>query len=197
MHWCYVLQMEFRKYDSLETLLIVSREKWAFKVSINTHYVYPQGYFCIGLMQNLMVRQITKTESMDHELWFAIGKSKGRGIDTLPKCIHVHHLYMREQGALDKPMELPRGSTSRCHGRSRGMRCTRNAKPSYMYADDEDLGFGDDYLTRGGVTLEDLLIGLQSLAHEFVEFCDRSEAQFEDWVNSSLQDSDYVPQSEH
>ncbi|EOY31902.1 Uncharacterized protein TCM_039247 [Theobroma cacao] len=54
--------MEFREYDNLDTLLVVLREKWAFKISINTQYV--------------MVRRITEIKSMNYELWFAIGKSK-------------------------------------------------------------------------------------------------------------------------
>ncbi|EOY33293.1 Uncharacterized protein TCM_041242 [Theobroma cacao] len=40
--------------------------------------VYPQGYFYAGLLHSIMIRQITERQSMDHELWFAIGKSKAR-----------------------------------------------------------------------------------------------------------------------
>ncbi|WRX34369.1 protein of unknown function DUF1985 - like 1 [Theobroma cacao] len=40
--------------------------------------VYPQGYFCAGLLHNIMIRRITERQSMDHELWFVIGKSKAR-----------------------------------------------------------------------------------------------------------------------
>ncbi|XP_017976806.1 PREDICTED: uncharacterized protein LOC18598995 [Theobroma cacao] len=39
---------------------------------------YPQGYFYVGLLHSIMIRRITKRQSMDHELWFAIGKSKAR-----------------------------------------------------------------------------------------------------------------------
>ncbi|EOY22973.1 Uncharacterized protein TCM_014994 [Theobroma cacao] len=40
--------------------------------------VYPQGYFCVGLLHSIMICRITERQSMDHELWFAIGKSKAR-----------------------------------------------------------------------------------------------------------------------
>ncbi|XP_017972067.1 PREDICTED: uncharacterized protein LOC108661000 [Theobroma cacao] len=100
---------EHRQYEDLDSLLIVSREKWAFNVAINTHCkwsqlhyitkslqqkeeydsvkctcfgmlldVYPQGYFYAGLLHSIMIRRITERQSMDHELWFAIGKSKAR-----------------------------------------------------------------------------------------------------------------------
>ncbi|EOX96527.1 Uncharacterized protein TCM_005763 [Theobroma cacao] len=40
--------------------------------------VYPQGYFYVGLLHSIMIRRITERQSMDHELWFAIGKSKAQ-----------------------------------------------------------------------------------------------------------------------
>ncbi|EOY02753.1 Uncharacterized protein TCM_017149 [Theobroma cacao] len=38
----------------------------------------PQGYFCAGLLYSIMIHRITERQSMDHELWFAIGKSNVR-----------------------------------------------------------------------------------------------------------------------
>lgn len=49
-----------------------------------------------------------------------------------------------------------------------------------MHISEENIGVGDDYLPRGGVTLENLTIGLQNLANEFAEFRNRRQAQFEE-----------------
>ncbi|XP_017979673.1 PREDICTED: uncharacterized protein LOC18593570 [Theobroma cacao] len=101
--------MDFREYENLEASLVVTRDKWAFKVGITTHCkwshlqyikktllavgeynavkatcfgmlldVYPQGFFCAGLLQNIMQRRITEPDAMEHEFWFAIGKIKAR-----------------------------------------------------------------------------------------------------------------------
>ncbi|EOY12440.1 Uncharacterized protein TCM_030956 [Theobroma cacao] len=40
--------------------------------------VYPQGFFCAGLLQNIMQRRLTEPDAMEHEFWFAIGKIKAR-----------------------------------------------------------------------------------------------------------------------
>ncbi|EOY16519.1 Uncharacterized protein TCM_035321 [Theobroma cacao] len=40
--------------------------------------IYPQGFFYIDLLHNIMVHRITKNGIMEHELWFFIGKSKAR-----------------------------------------------------------------------------------------------------------------------
>ncbi|EOY14033.1 Uncharacterized protein TCM_033152 [Theobroma cacao] len=106
LKWVEKSVIERKQYEDLNSLLIVSRKKWAFNVAINTHCkwsqlhyitktfqqkreydmtkhacfgtlleVYPQRYFCIGLLQNIMIRRITESQSMNHELWFVIGKS--------------------------------------------------------------------------------------------------------------------------
>ncbi|EOY00052.1 Uncharacterized protein TCM_009449 [Theobroma cacao] len=79
------------------------------------------------------------------------------------------------------------------HGRSKGTRCTQNAEPSYTYTGEQNVGIKDDHPIKGGVTFKDLAIGLLSLAHEFADFHNRSEAPSEEWVDSSSQDLDYVP----
>ncbi|EOY21487.1 Uncharacterized protein TCM_013096 [Theobroma cacao] len=55
------------------------------------------------------------------------------------------------------------------------------------------VGVGDDHPTGRGVILEDLIVGLQSLAHEFAEFHNRDEAHSVEWVDSSSQDLEYLP----
>ncbi|XP_017979891.1 PREDICTED: gamma-terpinene synthase, chloroplastic-like [Theobroma cacao] len=37
--------------------------------------VYPQAYFFVGLLHNIMIHRISVIDLMEHELWFAIGKS--------------------------------------------------------------------------------------------------------------------------
>ncbi|EOY31672.1 Uncharacterized protein TCM_038703 [Theobroma cacao] len=61
-------EIQRRQYEDLDSLLIVSREKWAFNI----------GYFCTDLLHSIMIRRITESQSMDHELWFAISKSKAQ-----------------------------------------------------------------------------------------------------------------------
>lgn len=50
-----------------------------------------------------------------------------------------------KKDAPDEPMEQPRVCSSRSRGKTKAIRHTRNAKPSYMYTSDENVGVGDDY----------------------------------------------------
>ncbi|EOY19011.1 Uncharacterized protein TCM_043607 [Theobroma cacao] len=70
-------EIQRRQYEDFDSLLIVQREKWAFNVVINTHCKWSQlHYITKTLQQKGEYDAITESQSMDHELWFAIGKSK-------------------------------------------------------------------------------------------------------------------------
>ncbi|EOX93417.1 Uncharacterized protein TCM_002293 [Theobroma cacao] len=71
------------KWSQLHYITKTLQQKGEYDLVKHTYFgmlldVYPQGYFCVGLLHSIMIHRITERQSMDHELWFTIGKSKAR-----------------------------------------------------------------------------------------------------------------------
>ncbi|EOY14337.1 Uncharacterized protein TCM_033724 [Theobroma cacao] len=57
---------EVDEYDAVKVM--------CFKRLLN---VCPQGFFCAGLLHDIILHKINEPNVMEHEFWFVIGKTKG------------------------------------------------------------------------------------------------------------------------